>query len=148
MLMILIVFYVVCFREWYNMNSENHTRGTWKIRSHSQKLTIWRKVKKKWLYKKEKKLCFQNLFFTFSELLHFGRPGMDLLVNVNISLHTMNSHALFTYRVVDKPNTTIVIKTLYTARGDSCGMLIKHYQGGRCVFVGQIWIEHLSLFTV
>lgn len=109
-----------------NMNSENHTGGTWKIRSHSQKLTIWRKVKKKWLYKKEKKL-FSKSVFTFSELLHFGRPGMDLLVNVNISLHTMNSHALFTYRVVDKPNTTIVIKTLYTTRDDSWCTLIKHY---------------------
>lgn len=80
-----------------------------------------KKRKEKWLYDKRKKNCALKIcfFFTFSELLHFGRPGRRLLVKINIALHNMNSHALFTYRAVDKPNTTIVIKTLYTTRGDS-----------------------------
>lgn len=148
MLTIIIVFYVVCFREWYYEFWKPYL-GDVVNQITLSKVDNMKKRKEKWLYDKRKKTVLsKSVFFTFSELLHFGRPGRLLLVKINIALHNMNSHALFTYRAVDKPNTTIVIKTLYTTRGDSWNMVIKHYRGGRCVFVGQIWIVHLPLFTV
>lgn len=103
------------------MNSEKKIEGRRRKSDHALKSSQYQeKKKKRWLYDKRKETVLSKIvFFTFSELLHFGRQRGDLLVRVNISLHNLNSHALLTYRVVDKSYTTIIIKTLYTTRDDS-----------------------------